>query len=91
MYRIETTIYHCSYCRKHYLGSTGCKAHEKVCYRNPDNKCCWTCKYGGHWATTCTKLELDLSEVERPIRNCRAWEQSKESIIETEGDEMYDN
>ena len=71
----ERTIYECEHCsKKRYLSKYKTRDHEKICWYNPKNKACNTCKhnYFGGVQRTC---ELGIKTEIKPMVNCKKWEE----------------
>ena len=79
MYKNKETVYRCEYCNKPYFNSTSCRNHEKICFRNEDNKTCITCLHSNfNYNGGCTAIPLtDWTKEkvsDRLYKNCSLWE-----------------
>lgn len=46
MKEVNTTVYHCGYCKEYYLRKSAAAKHEERCRNNPKNQHkCWGCAY----------------------------------------------
>lgn len=78
----ERVIYECEYCsKKKLMNKTAMKRHEDVCWYNPKNKTCVTCKHGeiypklGNINRECHHpSRITNFEGAKPKVNCLLWE-----------------
>ena len=89
----QITKYQCDFCKRSYVSKYKAREHEKICFFNPANKSCVTCKnkdikeildsegYPVDAVSWCEKMNRKIFREGCVIKDCEGWEEDKESEV----------